>query len=148
MHKKTTNDNVPARGSATDHWMKSVAYERQYRDAAAHPGARPRDPGLNDRTEPRAKIPFTALVNYGLTYSAPWRVRDLSPNGAFVEMSTTDIPQGAFVEFVLRFAYKGRNVEHRLPAKVVRVEPNGVALGFGAYDDAAYTDIVNLLYAA
>lgn len=148
INKGSATGSATIAGGPADHWMRRVAYEKQYRSATAPADATPRRSDLSDRAEPRKTTPFTALVNYGLTYSVPWHVRDLSPTGAFVEMNASDVPQGSFVEFVLRFPYKDHHVEHRLPAKVVRVEPNGVALEFGEYDDAAYTDIVNLLYAA
>jgi hypothetical protein len=88
-----------------------------------------------------------ALVNHGLSYSTPWRVRDLSLTGAFVEMDATQLPQGENVEFVLRYRYKNQSVEHRIPATVMRAAPDGVALTFGRYDDQTYTDLANLLFA-
>ncbi len=101
--------------------------------------------------EPRDSIrrPFglKALVNHGLTYSTPWRVRDLSMTGAFVEMDVTQLPEGAYVELVLRYRYEGKSVEHRLPAIVTRIEDKGAGLTFGRYDDQTYTDLVKLLYA-
>ena len=88
-----------------------------------------------------------AFVNHGLSYSTPWRVRDLSLTGAFVEMDATQLPQGENVEFVLRYRYKNQSVEHRIPATVMRAAPDGVALTFGRYDDQTYTDLANLLFA-
>jgi hemolysin activation/secretion protein len=88
-----------------------------------------------------------ALVNHGLSYSTPWRVRDLSLTGAFVEMDATQLPQGENVEFVLRYRYKNQSVEHRIPATVMRAASDGVALTFGRYDDQTYTDLANLLFA-
>jgi len=99
------------------------------------------------RREIRKNLPLEVLVNYGMTQSGAWRVRDLSVGGAFVEMSTDDLSPGISVELVLWFSRQQRSVEHRLPAKVVRIGPDGVALQFGAYDDEAYTDLVNLLHA-
>jgi len=43
---------------------------------------------------------------------------------------------------------KGEAVELRLPAIVTRIQGDGLALTFGRYDDQAYTDLANLLYAA
>ncbi|HKQ30525.1 MAG TPA: PilZ domain-containing protein [Burkholderiales bacterium] len=95
----------------------------------------------------RRRPDLDVLVNYGLAYSRPWQVRDLSMNGAFVEIEGGPLPEMTYVEVVLRYHYKGRDVELRLPATVRRVVGQGMALRFGYYDDQAYTDLANLLYA-
>ena len=99
------------------------------------------------RTTVRAEIPIQVLINYDFSYSEVKTVRDLSPDGAFVALSSREIPEGARVEAVLRYRAKGKMLEHRLPADVVRVDRDGVALKFGRYDDDTYTELVNLLYA-
>jgi hypothetical protein len=96
----------------------------------------------------RRHAPLTALINFGMHYSRRWPIRDLSTNGAFVEMPTIGIKPGMSIEFVLRFRAGNRAVEHRLPARVERIEPGGAALCFGQYDDQTYTDLVRMLYAA
>lgn len=96
----------------------------------------------------RRHAPLTALINFGLHYSRRWPIRDLSTNGAFVEMPAIGIKPGMSIEFVLRFRAGNRAVEHRLPARVERIESDGVALRFGQFDDQAYTDLVRMLYAA
>ena len=95
----------------------------------------------------RRSLNLEVLVNHGLTYSAPLHVRDFSLTGAYVEMDTAELPEGSYVEMVVRYRYKGRTIEQRLPATVTRVEPRGMALTFGHYDDVTYTDLTNLLYA-
>lgn len=95
----------------------------------------------------RRPLNLEVLVNHGLTYSTPWHVRDLSLTGAFVEMDASDLPEGSYVEVVLRYRYKGRPKEHRVPATVTRLEERGMALTFGDYGDDTYTDLANLLYA-
>ena len=95
----------------------------------------------------RRALHLEVLVNHGLTYSLPWHVRDFSLTGVFVEMDTAELPEGSYVEMVVRYRYKGKSIEHRLPATVTRVEPRGMALTFGHYDDETYTDLTNLLYA-
>ena len=99
------------------------------------------------RTAVRTEVPLQVLINYDFNYSKATRVRDLSTEGAFVEMPTTELPQGARVETVFRYRVKGTTREHRLPARIVRVDRDGVALKFGAYDDDTYTGLINLLFA-
>ena len=95
----------------------------------------------------RRQFHLEVVVNHGLAYSVPWHVRDLSLTGAFVEMDATHLPEGSYVEVVLRYRYEDRPMENRLPATVLRVEERGMALTFGWYDDETYTDLANLLYA-
>lgn len=111
----------------------------------ASDGAAPRRPA--PRHSLRRPLNMEALVNHGLTYSSPWPVRDLSLTGAFVEMDAGQLSDGTYVEFVLRYRYLGKLIEHRIPASVARVQADGVALIFGEFDDQTYTDLANLLYA-
>jgi hypothetical protein len=99
------------------------------------------------RAAVRTEIPIQVLINYDFNYSQVKEVRDLSTEGAFVTTSNREIPEGARVEAVLRYRAKGKTLEHRLPADVVRVDHDGVALKFGRYDDDTYTELVNLIYA-
>ncbi len=66
--------------------------------------------------------------------------------GALVDMDGSTLRVGSVIEFELRFKHRGRQIEHRIPARVSRIAPHGVALQFGYYDDAAYADLTNLLY--
>jgi PilZ domain len=103
---------------------------------------------IEHRTSIRKRTSVNVLINYDLAYSKHWKLRDLSLNGALVEADQADLPLGAPVEAVLTL--KGRR-EHdlfRLPADVVRIERNRVALKFHDYDSLAYTALVNFLYAS
>jgi hypothetical protein len=87
-------------------------------------------------------------IHQGLGYTAMCRVRDLSMDGAFVEIQVGPLPQlSRHIEMVLLCSYKDQDIELRLPATVTRVTGRGVALRFGYYDDRTYTDLANLLYA-
>lgn len=98
------------------------------------------------RTSIRKKIPLNILINYDLTYSKRWKIRDLSLGGALVEMNQNDLVPGAPIEAVLALKEHHEYDLYRLPAEVIRVEKNRVALRFRNYDDRAYTALVNLLY--
>lgn len=143
MERKTTSGTSAPTGNPAGIWLRGAGA----RPESSAPAGADRTDGDFAPRDLRKKIPYVALINYGLTYSVPRHVHDLSPSGALVEMDATDLKEGASVEFVLRFHYKGRSVEHRIPARVVRISTAGAALKFGEYSDAAYTDLVNLLYA-
>jgi hypothetical protein len=104
-------------------------------------------PQTEQRHSLRRPLNLEVLVNYGLTYSVPWHVRDLSMQGAYIEIESGPLAESAYLEVVLRFQYKGERLELRLPATVERVEGKGMAVRFGYYDDDAYTHLTNLLYA-
>lgn len=142
MERKSFSQQVPAATAEQTFWLGRALEAREAELARNAPVAEPRD-------SIRRPFGIEALINYGLSYSTPWRVRDLSLTGAFVEMETNaeQLPLGAYVEFVLRYRYKNQFVEHRIPATVTRNAPDGLALTFGRYDDKTYTDLANMLYA-
>jgi hypothetical protein len=94
----------------------------------------------------RKSIPLHILVNQDFTYSKRWKVRDLSLNGARLEMNRDEISPGTTVEAVLSLREDDEYDLHRVPAYVVRADGEGVALQFRGYDDRTYTALVNLLY--
>jgi len=137
MNMKQTWPGIP---------LDRVHYDRYASRASSKPGAKPE--GRRDyRTSLRKHVPFEALVTYGMTYSVPWHILNLGLGGALVDMDSSALHVGSTIEFELRFKYCGHQIEHRIPARVVRFESRGVALQFGDYDDATYTDLTNLLYA-
>ena len=94
----------------------------------------------------RKLIPLNILLNQDITYSKPWKVRDLSLNGARLELNKDEISPGTPVEAVLSLREHDEYDLHRVPAYVVRADRDGVALQFRHYDDRTYTALVNLLY--
>lgn len=146
MAKKIPPVSTPPTGRSSV-WLTNTVRARYGSDFADEPL-----PAAHARHAPlrggvRRHKPLMALVNHGMTYSALRPVRDLSLTDVFVEMDPASLSVGAGMEFVLRYRYQGRPVELRLAGVVRRIEPDGVALQFGEYDDAAYTHLVNLLYA-
>ncbi len=102
---------------------------------------------IEHRTSIRKRVALNVLINYDLAYSKPWKVCDLSLNGVLVEADQAGLPLGVPVEAV--FALEGRRAHdrYRVPAEVVRVDQNRMALKFRDYDSRAYTALVNFLYA-
>lgn len=98
------------------------------------------------RSDVRKQVPFDVLVSFGLTHSVPWHILDLGQGGAFVKMDTVGLYLGAHIDFILRFKKERRLVEHTLGAKVLRIEPRGVALQFERIDPGAHSDLTDLVY--
>ena len=95
----------------------------------------------------RTELPLQVFIHYKSKRSAATKVRDLSTEGAFIEMAPKELPEGAHVETVLCYQLEDKPIEYRLPATVVRVTQEGVGLKFDSYDDETYTRLVNLLCA-
>lgn len=99
------------------------------------------------RTSIRKKIPRSVLINYVLARSKRWKIRDLRLDGALADMDENDPVPGAPMEAVLALQ-EHHEYDDRLPAEVIRVLKNWVALQFGNYDGGAYIALVNPLYGA
>lgn len=106
------------------------------------------DTTLRQRGSIRKAASCSILVRSGTSYSLVRNIHDLSLDGAFVEMNSPDLLHGGdMVEVILSFDDRAEQAEHSIPAEVVRVQHEGVALRFGKYSDRTYTDLVNFLYA-
>jgi hypothetical protein len=85
------------------------------------------------RAHDRRNVMLDVLLSYDsdqLTVPRLWKTRDLSPTGAFVEMRRIDLPSDAAIELSLVLEYNGAYETHRLPADIVRVSSEGVAVHF------------------
>lgn len=100
------------------------------------------------RVSIRRAIPCTILVNFGTTYAIASNILDISLTGAYIDLDAAGAQLEDAVEVVISFAYQGKQIEHRIPATIVRLQSEGVGLKFKDYDNQTYTDLVNLLYAA
>ncbi len=147
MERKITHRERPATVLSDAVWIGRALPQSSEQTWPPKPPLRDHSKDPHLRTSLRAELPYEAVINYGMTYSGAWRVRNMSMSGAFVEMDVGDLQEGAAVEFVIRYSYKGQQMEHRLPATATRIQQNGVALKFGRYDDETYTQLINLLYA-
>lgn len=70
---------------------------------------------------------------------------DLSMDGAFVRMDAQGLAPAAPVDMLIALRAGEFDEMHRLPARVVRVSPQGVGLQFGGYGNKTYTALINLL---
>jgi hypothetical protein len=146
MDKKQTSNGARQGTGREDIWLTratSDAAKRAYFNTPTTPAT---GKAISQRGSIRKPISCTLLVRAGSSYLIARKVHDISLAGAFVEMDTTNMATGDFVEVTIEFVYNQRQVEHTLAAEVMRIEPAGVGLKFGAYGNRTYTDLVNLLY--
>jgi hypothetical protein len=100
------------------------------------------------RTSIRKRISLNVLINHDLAYSKRWKIRDLSLSGALLEISNEEFLPGTPIEAVILMKEHEQSDLYRLPAEVVRINREGLALRFGSYDNKTYTALVNLLYSS
>jgi hypothetical protein len=98
------------------------------------------------RLDPRRLTDVKVFAHDGVELKK-CRLRDISLNGAFIETKDFPLAKGTDVELVLRIRREGRLTHCRLPAKVIRVTPEGAALMFVDLDEMlskVVFDIVNI----
>jgi len=97
------------------------------------------------RRSPRKSVPMEVTLGQCLTCFGKWPIRNLSLHGAFLEGSLDGMSVGTLLDVAFRYAPKGVPVMRYVPARVVRVESDGVALKFGKYGQLVYADLMTLL---
>lgn len=137
MENKRPNRGSGQKNTQNDVWLaRSVS-------ASITPVA---DSTPTERASIRKPAACTILVKYDGAYTIASHIRDISLAGVFVEMDITGVRTGDTVEVIIAFAYQGRQIEHRIPSLVARIQDTGIGLKFDSYDNRTYTDLVNFLY--
>ena len=147
MEKKPTIQGEQS-AAQSDIWLVRAVRESIRPDLPAAPAQSPAKASLRERESIRKAIPCTILVNFGTTYAIASDILDISLTGAYVDLDAAGAQLGDAVEVVISFAYQEKQIEHRIPATIVRLQSKGVGMRFEAYNNQTYTDLVNLLYAA
>jgi len=75
------------------------------------------------------------------------RLRDISRDGAFVEVKDFGVAVGTDVDLVLRVRSGQKRSHCRLPATILRVEEDGVAIKFHDLDNRSYQVLFDIVYA-
>lgn len=87
-----------------------------------------------------------AMVTHHRLGLTKCRLRNISLEGAFVEVKDFDVAAGADVDLVLKVR-SGQGRGHcRLPANILRVEEDGVAITFHDLDDQSYHVLFDIVY--
>ncbi len=74
------------------------------------------------------------------------RLRNISLDGAFVEVKDFDVAVGTDVDLVLKVRSGKKRGHCRLPANILRVEEDGVAIKFHDLDDQSYHVLFDIVY--
>ncbi len=98
------------------------------------------------RQSPRRGVSLEAHINTAAGQSFSGQVQNISASGALIHSSGVALEIGAAVEFVLHCQASIQPVELRIPATVVRLESDGVALRFGRYSSVVYTELIEVIY--
>ncbi len=99
----------------------------------------------DQRRSQRRSITMEVTLGQCLSCFGKWSIRNLSLHGAFLAGSLEPVPVGTLLDVAFRHAPKGVPVMRYVAARVVRVEPQGLALDFSRYGKVVYTDLVALL---
>ena len=75
------------------------------------------------------------------------KLRDLSPEGAFVELETESLRRGMNVEMSMTVADTDRNRVLRINARIARVTEEGAGLRFAEMDMSSQGAVLGLVYA-
>ena len=98
------------------------------------------------RLGPRRWTQVTAMISHHRLGMARCRLRDISLEGAFVEIGKRILKQDDSVELVLKVRSGERSQHWRIPAKVARVSNEGTALVFDDPDEQLYRTIFDIVH--
>lgn len=135
MDRKRPAPSGANSSARADIWLTRSAFQKA-----------PVETSLHQRGSIRKAPPCDIFVKSGKSYVIAKKIHDLSVDGVYVEIDPIGMLEGDRAEVMIGFNYQGRQIEHLIPAEVVRIQPEGVGLKFGRYSDRTYTDLVNLLY--
>lgn len=131
MKRKQGVSEVSVRDIHQDQWLARMAC------------ANPHEKEM--RRCPRKAVDMHVSLNQCMTCYGSGSIRDLSMHGAFVEIAHPGLILGMSVQVGFPFLFAGLPIERRLSARVLRAEPDGVALQFSQYNPEFYSDLFNLL---
>lgn len=98
------------------------------------------------RMGPRRWAQVTAMISHNSLGMARCRLRDISLEGAFVEIGKHMLAQDATVELVLKVRAGKRSQHCRVPATVARVTNEGAALVFDDPDEQLYRTLFDIVH--
>ena len=71
-------------------------------------------------------------------------LKDISLDGAYIKTDSFTLPSGTNLEIVIKIRREGKPGHCRLPAQVIRVEKDGMAVMFGELDEERSNILLDL----
>jgi hypothetical protein len=97
------------------------------------------------RSALRNNLSINVVIHHDIDYVARWKTKNLSMHGVLVDMPGEDLFGKSMVETVLEVKTGGKTERFCLPANIVRMTTNDVALKFAGYGDKTYSALSNIL---
>ena len=134
------------RSPADSFWLKQAEALHQNHAAGSKSSRIIGTTQIDARVSIPAGVAYTVIIDDGHRHHVVWGIRNMSLSGVLLDMDVSHVREAVVVDFLLRYKYKGRAHDYRIPAKVVRTQLNGLALCFNYHDTAIYNALVSLLY--
>ena len=100
------------------------------------------------RWSSRKPISLNVAIYYDRLGLLPYRTRDISVEGMFVHTGLVTLTEGSTVDAVLTGHNGHTGIQLRLPARIVRVNTEGVGIRFHNFDIDTYHYLREVLDAA
>ena len=94
----------------------------------------------------RRDVDVKAMITHHRLGLTKCLLRNMSLDGAFVEVNGFDIAVGTDVDLVLKVRSGQKRNHCRLSANIVRVEKGGVAIKFHDLDNRSYQVLFDIVY--
>lgn len=101
---------------------------------------------IERRDNRRIPMSLETSLHYSSVLLLNCSTRDLSLDGVFVETRGEVLPESAIVEVGIVVHNNGEVRRTRLPAQVMRIADDGIALKFRYPDYIGYSTLVDLIY--
>lgn len=98
------------------------------------------------RLSPGREVDVKAMITHHRLGLTKCRLRYISLDDAFVEVRNFDIVVGADVDLVLKVRTGQGRGHCRLPANILRVEEDGVAISFHDLDNRSYHVLFDIVH--
>lgn len=98
------------------------------------------------RDTPRVPIALDTIVNYNSRNYRHSTTRDISLDGAFVELKSGDLPKKGMVDLAIKIPAEGITKYHRFQAQIVRATRNGAGVLFDRVDTDSYAALLDFVF--
>jgi len=98
------------------------------------------------RLSPRREVDVKAMITHHRLGLTKCRLRNISLEGAFVEVKDFDVAVGTNVDLVLKVRFDQKRTHCRLPANILRVDEDGVAIKFHDLNNRSYHVLFDIMY--